>query len=478
MTDAPQLSFNQGMINPGEASEELQRRTLVQLIKEERVEEARQFLARSADPRALVQAKSPETMQTPLFQAVQIKNKERAFELSRALLDLGAPASSVDTYGQTPLFHICREGNVPLLELFLDRGAKINEEDFIKQTPLFYAAREGHIELVKTMLARGAEADHLDKLRETALFYAARDGRVEVCQALIDSGANVNTVDEKKQTALYFALKNNNTAVVDLLVARGAVRTKDGRISKNDQLRLQRRDGGEEKETPQKLATHHKKKKPATVEEQRLAYRLVYTDQNLRSRELTESEFLKLKEVCPQLCRVLQNPELLTTDTAVQEIVHQPKWQHQATSMVENLRKSKIARIFNEPVDWVKLKIPDYPRIVQQPMDLGTVKKKLGLNVYQSAHQFVEDVNLVFTNCRLYNGTESVVGKMGVELNSEWETLLRNSGLLERLGGESHASGLLDLGAPIEGFFARLQADDPVKNGNSPVKNESLQSFS
>jgi hypothetical protein len=37
---------------------------------------------------------------------------------------------------------------------------------------------------------------------------------------------------------------------------------------------------------------------------------------------------------------------------------------------------------FNEPVDIVKLEIPDYFDIVKRPMDFGTVKSNLNSNKY------------------------------------------------------------------------------------------------
>lgn len=47
-------------------------------------------------------------------------------------------------------------------------------------------------------------------------------------------------------------------------------------------------------------------------------------------------------------------------------------------------------------------------------MDLGTVRKKLTNNVYMCLNEFISDMNTIFENCLLYNGTESVFGKIGV----------------------------------------------------------------
>ncbi|PIN22596.1 hypothetical protein CDL12_04708 [Handroanthus impetiginosus] len=59
--------------------------------------------------------------------------------------------------------------------------------------------------------------------------------------------------------------------------------------------------------------------------------------------------------------------------------------------------------IFSEPVDPVKLKIPDYFSIIAQPMDLGTIRRKLEGNMYFGAEEFVADVRLTFSNAMSYN---------------------------------------------------------------------------
>ena len=47
--------------------------------------------------------------------------------------------------------------------------------------------------------------------------------------------------------------------------------------------------------------------------------------------------------------------------------------------------------------------VPDYPKIVKNPMDLGTIHEKLKRNQYPSHLEFAADVRLVFSNCRLFN---------------------------------------------------------------------------
>lgn len=68
------------------------------------------------------------------------------------------------------------------------------------------------------------------------------------------------------------------------------------------------------------------------------------------------------------------------------------------------MTKHTSSWIFLEPVDPIKLNIPDYFDIVKEPMDLSTIRTKLNSNQYMRATEFVRDVTLMFDNCILYNG--------------------------------------------------------------------------
>ena len=45
--------------------------------------------------------------------------------------------------------------------------------------------------------------------------------------------------------------------------------------------------------------------------------------------------------------------------------------------ILDKIINDKNAAEFNAPVDYVKLRLFDYPNIIKHPMDLGTCKKKL-----------------------------------------------------------------------------------------------------
>ena len=67
-------------------------------------------------------------------------------------------------------------------------------------------------------------------------------------------------------------------------------------------------------------------------------------------------------------------------------------------------------------MNWEELRIPDYPTIVKNPMDFQTIRQKLKEHKYARIQDFMDDMELVFYNCRMYNGTETDVGRLGLEI--------------------------------------------------------------
>ncbi|OLY83535.1 SWR1 complex bromodomain subunit bdf1 [Smittium mucronatum] len=80
-----------------------------------------------------------------------------------------------------------------------------------------------------------------------------------------------------------------------------------------------------------------------------------------------------------------------------------------------------IACYFYEPVDWVAQGIPDYPTVVEHPMDMGTIRDKLQENDYKNASEFKDDFLLMLNNCYLYNHPKNVVYLAGKALEDSFE---------------------------------------------------------
>lgn len=73
------------------------------------------------------------------------------------------------------------------------------------------------------------------------------------------------------------------------------------------------------------------------------------------------------------------------------------------SNLLKKLMSHPHAWVFKEPVDVVKLNIPDYFTVIKHPMDLGTIKEKLASGEYSSPVDFAADVRLTFSNAMTYN---------------------------------------------------------------------------
>eukprot|EP00937_MAST-01D_sp_MAST-1D-sp2_P005967 g5967.t1 len=91
--------------------------------------------------------------------------------------------------------------------------------------------------------------------------------------------------------------------------------------------------------------------------------------------------------------------------------------------VVKKLIDHKYGYIFSSPVDPAALNIPDYFTIIKEPMDLGTVKKRLDQNQYHSHTAFARDVLLTFDNAILYNEEASPVNEVAKTLKKEFEEM-------------------------------------------------------
>lgn len=358
---------------------------LIRIAKDGALQELLSFLRTQSNAAELINRREPIFQQTVLYTSVQIKDQRLGLDFNRALIEAGGQIKIKDVHGQSPLFYVCRDGNIGLLHLFLANSCDINETDNFKQCPLFYASRDGKTDCVLEMLRNGANPEHRDKVNETALFYAAREGHTRICEMLLDYGADVNTVDDKKQTALYFARKAEHRETEAFLLARGAINTKDGRVTKADLNKLVRQKPVVKTPSESKVQSvkgsskimQKRKKQPNVSEEPRMGYKLVFTDNNLVSSDVSENDFAKFKQDYPNIAELFLNPDRLNTNQDLRDKLERDNWQTVASQLLNTLWKSKGANIFHVPVDHVKLNIPDYPSIITNPMDLGTIKVTL-----------------------------------------------------------------------------------------------------
>ncbi|XP_037106242.1 bromodomain testis-specific protein [Syngnathus acus] len=95
------------------------------------------------------------------------------------------------------------------------------------------------------------------------------------------------------------------------------------------------------------------------------------------------------------------------------EVVN-PKRPGRTTNQLQYLEKTVVKALwrhqfswpFRQPVDAIELHLPDYYTIIKNPIDMGTIKKRLQNKYYWKAMECIQDFNTMFTNCYMYNKPE------------------------------------------------------------------------
>lgn len=126
---------------------------------------------------------------------------------------------------------------------------------------------------------------------------------------------------------------------------------------------------------------------------------------------------------------MLRNPDEIEM-SSLEEIKAKEAWIKIAQKVLSICWKSKGGYYFHEPVDPSKYGIDDYFDIIAEPMDFGTIKRKLTFNVYNNVNEFIYDMKLVFDNCVKYNGIENLIAKHAIEIKNLFEENMKQTGFM------------------------------------------------
>ncbi|KAF2017630.1 Bromodomain-containing protein [Aaosphaeria arxii CBS 175.79] len=106
--------------------------------------------------------------------------------------------------------------------------------------------------------------------------------------------------------------------------------------------------------------------------------------------------------------------------------------------LLTHLQNNSNAWPFQQPVN--KDEVLDYYEVITSPMDLATMEEKLNNDKYPTVEEFIHDAQLVFTNCKKYNGEGSVYVKAAGRLEREMWRRIKEvpewSHLESELGGK------------------------------------------
>ncbi|KAH8374912.1 homeotic protein female sterile-like [Drosophila serrata] len=86
--------------------------------------------------------------------------------------------------------------------------------------------------------------------------------------------------------------------------------------------------------------------------------------------------------------------------------------------VVNALMRNRCSYHFRKPLGTNPMDVPNYHMLIKQPMDLSTILRRLNNNYYWQGKEAVEDVKLIFENCKQFNQEGSQIYKAGEELKS------------------------------------------------------------
>jgi len=140
--------------------------------------------------------------------------------------------------------------------------------------------------------------------------------------------------------------------------------------------------------------------------------------------------------------------------------------------ILQKMLKQRHAWVFSEPVDPVALDIPNYYNVIKNPMDLGTIQKKLDKTLYDTPNDFAEDVRLVFDNALTFNAPKSDVANMAKALldvfEKEWSKVDDPTGRTHKLTTPPQRS---PIGSPQSRHQYTEGSESGVKRGREEGSN-------
>lgn len=178
------------------------------------------------------------------------------FQIVKLLAAAGANVNAETTWGESPLYHATRRGDLRMIKFLLTHGAKPT------WVAAFNAIHNRHADILKELLKAGADPNWKYRKTEETLLgeavyktsdaafvrplleygarpneitgrryplnYAALKGDMPICRLLLKHGAKVNNQDRFERSALMDAAFKGQVKAVKFLLANGAnLRLKD-----------------------------------------------------------------------------------------------------------------------------------------------------------------------------------------------------------------------------------------------------------
>jgi ankyrin repeat protein len=116
-------------------------------------------------------------------------------DVATFLLDHGASADTVDTYGKTPFMRACNKGLLGVVQRAVQQlpALRLNHQDHFGETALHYAVNGDKGEVVRVLLYAGADPDIMRNDGRTPCMIAEEDGRF-TCITVLRVSTRIHTL--------------------------------------------------------------------------------------------------------------------------------------------------------------------------------------------------------------------------------------------------------------------------------------------
>jgi len=124
--------------------------------------------------------------------------------------------------------------------------------------------------------------------------------------------------------------------------------------------------------------------------------------------------------------------------------------------VVSELWENEESAPFREPVDHKTLGLFDYPMMIKTPMDLSTIKKKLKSNKYRKNQDFIDDVQLIWENCKKYNVDGSQIYRSALKMEKVAKRILKKYSILKKSGAVGVSGNIakkIHKGGPFKALY-------------------------
>lgn len=136
-----------------------------------------------------------------------------------------------------------------------------------------------------------------------------------------------------------------------------------------------------------------------------------------------DAERDKVKASDTQLRSLISEVRKNRSKWANEDRVGQEELYESMEKVIMELKAGEHANPFLQRVN--KREAPDYYNVIKQPMDIGTMMKKLKQLAYKSKKEFVDDLMLIWANCLKYNSaSDHPLRKKALYMRKETEKLV------------------------------------------------------